>query len=181
VAVNHLFANPVTGIRELAEALGVSFEAARRLVGSLEEQRVLEEITRRRRNSVYVAPEEALTVLLCLIDDPDAHLNPRARCYETLKRPSDSEVIALFQQLEAYNANAPSCATLAKLGSSPTCFLGWWGSASFLVPSALEEAQALFGTPAERRLGSTDRSLSRHTGPADRWVKPLRGIARKHL
>jgi Transposase DDE domain len=45
--------------------------------------------------------EEALTVLFCLIDDAYAHLNPRARCYESIKRLSDSEVIALalFQQL----------------------------------------------------------------------------------
>ncbi|MDQ3864104.1 MAG: Fic family protein [Actinomycetota bacterium] len=56
-ATNHLFANPVTSIRELAEALGVSFEAARRLVGSLEERGVLEEITGRRRNRVYAARE----------------------------------------------------------------------------------------------------------------------------
>src|SRR5919107_6013873 len=44
--------------------------------------------------------EEALTVLFCLID-AYAHLNPRARCYESLKRLSDSKVIALalFQQL----------------------------------------------------------------------------------
>lgn len=56
-AVNHLFENPVTSIRELAEVLGVSFEAARRLVGSLEERDVLEEITGRRRNRVYAARE----------------------------------------------------------------------------------------------------------------------------
>lgn len=45
--------------------------------------------------------EEALTVLFCLIDDAYAHLNPCARRYESLKRLSDSEVIALalFQQL----------------------------------------------------------------------------------
>jgi hypothetical protein len=45
--------------------------------------------------------EEALTVLFCLIDDAYALLNPRARCYESLKRLSDSEIIALalFQQL----------------------------------------------------------------------------------
>jgi hypothetical protein len=45
--------------------------------------------------------EEALTVLFCLIDDAYALLNPRAHCYESLKRLSDSEVItlALFQQL----------------------------------------------------------------------------------
>jgi hypothetical protein len=45
--------------------------------------------------------EEVLTVLFCLIDDAYAHLNPRARHYESIKRLSDSEVIALalFQQL----------------------------------------------------------------------------------
>lgn len=45
--------------------------------------------------------EEALTVLFCLIDDAYAPLNPRARCYESIKRLGDSEVIALalFQQL----------------------------------------------------------------------------------
>jgi Transposase DDE domain len=45
--------------------------------------------------------EEALTVLFCFIDDAYELLNPRARCYESIKRLSDSEVIALalFQQL----------------------------------------------------------------------------------
>jgi hypothetical protein len=46
--------------------------------------------------------EEALTVLFCLIDDAYVLLNPHgARCYESIKRLSDSEVIALalFQQL----------------------------------------------------------------------------------
>jgi hypothetical protein len=46
--------------------------------------------------------EEALTVLFCLIDDAYAHLNPHgAQRYKSIKRLSDSEVIALalFQQL----------------------------------------------------------------------------------
>jgi hypothetical protein len=45
--------------------------------------------------------EEALIVLFCLIDDAYALLNPRAESYESIKRLSDSEVIALalFQQL----------------------------------------------------------------------------------
>src|SRR5919199_1817602 len=46
--------------------------------------------------------EEALSVLFCLIDDAYALLNPHgARHYESIKRLSDSEVIALalFQQL----------------------------------------------------------------------------------
>ena len=50
----------------------------------------------------FVHLEEALTVLFCLIDDAYAALNPYgARRYESIKRLSDSEVIALalFQQL----------------------------------------------------------------------------------
>ena len=45
--------------------------------------------------------EEAVTVLFCLIDDAYALLNPRAEDYASLKRLSDSEVLALalFQQL----------------------------------------------------------------------------------
>lgn len=45
--------------------------------------------------------EEAVSVLFCVVDDAYARLNPRARRYESLKRLSDSEVIALalFQQL----------------------------------------------------------------------------------
>jgi hypothetical protein len=46
--------------------------------------------------------EEAMTVLLCLIDDRYRLLNPRgARRYESIKRLSDSEIItlALLQQL----------------------------------------------------------------------------------
>jgi cell filamentation protein, protein adenylyltransferase len=64
-AINHLFANHVTSIRKLAEVLGVSFEAARRMVGSLEERGVLEEITGRRRNRVYAASE-----IVELLQDP---------------------------------------------------------------------------------------------------------------
>jgi Transposase DDE domain len=45
--------------------------------------------------------EEALTVLFCRVDDIYYQINPKGRCYETLKELSDSEVItlALFQQL----------------------------------------------------------------------------------
>jgi hypothetical protein len=46
--------------------------------------------------------KEALIVLFCLVDDTHALLNPHARRYESLKRLSDSEVIALapLQQLQ---------------------------------------------------------------------------------
>jgi Transposase DDE domain len=49
----------------------------------------------------FAPTEEAITVLFCLIDDAYAHLNPRSRCYESLKRLSDSEILtlALVQQL----------------------------------------------------------------------------------
>jgi Fic family protein len=53
--VDHLFARPVTDINETARALDVTFEAARRLVNSLESEGVLEEITGRRRDRVYAA------------------------------------------------------------------------------------------------------------------------------
>jgi len=45
--------------------------------------------------------EEAIITLFCLVDDAYAHLNPRGLRYETIKKLSDSEVIALalFQQL----------------------------------------------------------------------------------
>jgi hypothetical protein len=68
--------------------------------------------------------EEALTVLFCLVDDAYVHLNPRARSYESIKRLSDSEVIALalFQQLRGVERNALSCGMPS--GSSRTCFRG---------------------------------------------------------
>jgi hypothetical protein len=45
--------------------------------------------------------EEAVTILFCLVDDVYQNINPNGRCYESLKKLSDSEVItlALFQQL----------------------------------------------------------------------------------
>jgi len=45
--------------------------------------------------------EEAVSVLFCLVDDAYALRNPKGRRYESLKRLSDSEVLALalFQQL----------------------------------------------------------------------------------
>lgn len=51
--------------------------------------------------------EEAITVLFCLIDDAYAHLNPYSGRYESLKRLSDSEVIALalLQQLRGVESS----------------------------------------------------------------------------
>lgn len=55
-----------------------------------------EHLTRR-----FARTEEAIITLFCLVDDAYHHLNPRAQCYESLKRLSDSELIALalFEQL----------------------------------------------------------------------------------
>ncbi|MGI8909191.1 MAG: transposase [Rubrobacteraceae bacterium] len=49
----------------------------------------------------FTRTEEAIIALFCLVDDAYRHLNPGARRYESLKRLSDSEVIALalFGQL----------------------------------------------------------------------------------
>jgi ribosomal protein S25 len=67
-AVEHLFVRPVTDIRELEYSLGITFEAARRLVNRLEGEGVLEEITGRRRNRVYAA-QEIVRVLQGPIDE----------------------------------------------------------------------------------------------------------------
>jgi hypothetical protein len=59
--------------------------------------------------------EEGIIVLFCLVDDAYALLNPHvARRYESLKRLSDSEIIALalFQQPRGVESSARSCETL---------------------------------------------------------------------
>ena len=74
----------------------------------------------------FASTEEALIVLFCLIDDAYAHLNPRgARRYESIKRLSDSEVIALalFQQLRGVESER-SFLRDAERGSSLTCSQG---------------------------------------------------------
>jgi hypothetical protein len=49
----------------------------------------------------FAQTEEAIITLFCLVDDAYRHFNPHAQRYESLKRLSDSEVIALalFGQL----------------------------------------------------------------------------------
>src|SRR5918995_4851899 len=71
--------------------------------------------------------EEALSVLFCLVDDAYAHLNPRARSYESLKRLSDSEVItlALFQQLRGVESERSFLRDAQRF--SLTCSPVWWG------------------------------------------------------
>ena len=71
-------------------------------------------------------PEEALTVLFCLVDDAYLLLNPRARCYESLKQLSDSEVIALalLQQLRGVESER-SFLREAQRFISHMVFRGW--------------------------------------------------------
>ena len=54
-----------------------------------------------RHTEALVRTEDAVTVLFCLIDDAYSRLNSNGDGYESLKRLSDSEVLALalFQQL----------------------------------------------------------------------------------
>ena len=57
--------------------------------------------------------EEAITNLFCQIDNAYRILNPRGGLYVSLKRLSDSEVLALAIFQQSYggcNPNAPSCA-----------------------------------------------------------------------
>src|ERR687897_461326 len=58
-------------------------------------------MARLHHTEAFTRTEDALTVLFCLTDDACAHLNPRAKSYESIKRLSDSEVLtlALLQQL----------------------------------------------------------------------------------
>jgi hypothetical protein len=92
--------------------------------------------------------EEALTVLYCLIDDAYAQHNPRARCYESLKRLSDSEVIALalFQQLRGVESER----------------------------SFLRDAQRFFSHLFPGVVGLHPSSLHRRVRKLRRFLEPLR-------
>jgi hypothetical protein len=84
----------------------------------------------------FARTEEAIITLFCLIDDAYPHLNPRARCYESLKRLSDSEVIALalFGQLRGIESER-SFLRDAERGSSRTCSQESW---VFTLPRSTE-------------------------------------------
>ena len=73
----------------------------------------------------FARTEEALIMLFCLIDEAYPHLNPRAECYESLKRLSDSEVIALALFGQSCGASRASARSWAMPnGSSRTCSRG---------------------------------------------------------
>jgi hypothetical protein len=92
--------------------------------------------------------EEAVTVLFCLIDDTYTLLNPHARGYESIKRLSDSEVIALalFQQLRGVE----SCR------------------------SFLRDAQRFFSELFPGVVGLHPSSLHRRVRKLRRFLEPLR-------
>ena len=92
--------------------------------------------------------EEALTVLFCLLEDAYAHLNPRAQRYESIKRLSDSEVIALplFQQLRGVESER----------------------------SFLRDAQRFFSHLFPGVVGLHPSSLHRRVRKLRRFLEPLR-------
>ena len=56
-ALDTLFGQPVTTVRQLEKNLGLTFEASRRIVARLEETGILTEITGRKRDRLYAAKE----------------------------------------------------------------------------------------------------------------------------
>ncbi len=52
-------------------------------------------MTQKHHTHRFTRTEEAITVLICFLDDAYTNLNPRGRRYESLERLSDSEVITL--------------------------------------------------------------------------------------
>jgi len=96
----------------------------------------------------FARTEEAIITLFCLVDDAYHHLNPRARCYESLKRLSDSEVIslALLQQLRGVESER----------------------------SFLRDAQRFFSDLFPGVVGLHPSSLHRRVSKLGRFFEPLR-------
>ena len=92
--------------------------------------------------------EEALTVLFCLVDDAYRILNPRGERYASIKRLSDSEVLALalFQQLRGVESEQ----------------------------SFLREAERFFAHLFPGVVGLWPSSLNRRLRKLRRFLEPLR-------
>ena len=92
--------------------------------------------------------EEAMTILLCRIDDTYYHLNPKGCHYETLKVLSDSEIItlALLQQLRGIESQR----------------------------SFLREAARFFSHLFPGVVGLHPSSFHRRVGKLRRYLEPLR-------
>jgi hypothetical protein len=71
--------------------------------------------------------EDAVTVLFCLTDDAYAHLNAQAKSYESIKRLSDSGILALALLQQSSGASRASALSSGMpSGSSRTCSPGSW-------------------------------------------------------
>jgi hypothetical protein len=92
--------------------------------------------------------EEAITVLFCLVDDAYRILNPRGERYASIKRLSDSEVLALalFQQLRGLESEQ----------------------------SFLREAERFFSHLFPGVVGLWPSSLNRRLRKLRRFLEPLR-------
>ena len=90
--------------------------------------------------------EEAIITFFCLIDDAYALLNPHAHRYASLKTLSDSEVVALFQQLRGVE--------------SERCFL--------------RDAERFFSHLLLGFVGLAPSSLHRRIRKLRRFLEPLR-------
>jgi hypothetical protein len=92
--------------------------------------------------------EEAIITLFCEVDDAYAHLNPKGRRYESLKRLSDSEVLtlALLQQLRGVESER----------------------------SFLRDAQRFFSHLFPGVVGLVPSSLHRRIRRLRRFLEPLR-------
>jgi hypothetical protein len=97
--------------------------------------------------------EEAITILLCLLDDTYTLLNPDGPSHQSLKRLSDSEVLtlALFQQLRGIESERSFLRDAQRFISvllAPVSGRGEDAPLIFAAPG--EETQALLGTLAPR-------------------------------
>jgi hypothetical protein len=130
-------------------------------------------------------------VLFCLIDDAYALLNPRGRRYESLKRLSDSEVIALalFQQLRGVESERSFLRDAERFfshlfpgvaGLHPSSFNRRVKKLRrFLEPLRRDVAAELVGEPETLIVDSTLLSVlhPRQVGQSAGWGSPSSGAA----
>lgn len=69
--IDRLFERPILSITDTAKSLGVTFQTAQKSIGRLQEAGVLEEVTNRAKNRIYVARE-----VLTVFEKPDDEEEP---------------------------------------------------------------------------------------------------------
>ncbi len=106
--------------------------------------------------------EEAITVLFCLLDDAYTLLNPKGQGYESLKKLSDSEVLALalFQQLRGIESER------SFLRDAQRFFVHLFPGVARMHPSSLHRRV--------RRLRRFLEPLRRQVLPESWWASPRR-------